>query len=63
MTASSPVKKNMAPYKEWINAIFTVTKTNTPLQGLDGCNESGEISILSTKNRMPKIGLPKVLNK
>ena len=63
MTASSPVKINMAPFKEWMNAIFTVTKTNTPLQGMDGCNKSGEISILSIKNRMPKIGLAKVLNK
>ena len=57
MTASSPVKINIVPFKEWINAILTVTKTL--LQGLDGGNKSGEISRLPLKNRMHKIGLPK----
>ena len=65
MTASSPVKINIVPFKEWINAILTVTKTNTLLQGSDGGNKSGEISRLPLKNRMHKIGLPKTafLNK
>ena len=36
MTASSPVKINIVPFKEWINAILTVTKTDTLLQGSDG---------------------------
>ena len=59
MTASSPVKINIVPFKEWINAILTVTKTNTLLQGSDGGNKSGEISRLPLKNRMHKIGVPK----
>ena len=46
MTASSPVKINLAPFKEWTNAILTVTKTDTLLQGSDGGNKSREISIL-----------------
>ena len=59
MTTSSPVKINIAPFKEWINAIVTVTKTDTLLQGSDGGNKSGKISRLPLKNRMHKIGLPK----
>ena len=46
MTATSPVKINIVPFKEWINAILTVTKTDTLLQELDGGNKSGEISKL-----------------
>ena len=46
MTASSPVKINIVPFKEWINAILTVTKTNILLQGSNGGNKSGEISRL-----------------
>ena len=61
MTASSQVKIDIVPFKEWINAILTVTKTNTLLQGSDGGNKSGEISRLPLKNRMHKIGLPKTL--
>ena len=50
MTASSPVKINIVPFKERMNAILTVTKTDTLLQGMDGCNKSGEINKLSLKN-------------
>ena len=38
MTASSPVKINKVLFKEWMNATPTVTKTDTLLQGSDGCN-------------------------
>ena len=38
MTASSPVKINKVLFKERMNAIPTVTKTDTLLQGSDGCN-------------------------
>ena len=38
MTASSTVKINMLPFKKWMNAILTVTKTDALLQGSDGCN-------------------------
>ena len=38
VTASSPVKINMVPFKKWMNAILTVTKTDALLQGSDGCN-------------------------
>ena len=31
MTASSLVKINAIPFKEWMTAIFTVTKTDTLL--------------------------------
>ena len=47
MTASSLVKINVVPFKEWINAILTVTKTDTLFQGSDGGNKSGEISRLT----------------
>ena len=46
MTANSPVKINILPFKEWTNAILTVTKTDTLLQGSDDGNKSGEISRL-----------------
>ena len=42
-----------------MTAIISVTKIDTLLQGMDGCNKSGEIYRLSLTNRMPKIGLPK----
>ena len=38
MTASSPVKLNISHFKEWMNAILAVTKTDTLLKGSDGCN-------------------------
>ena len=38
LTASFPVKINTAPFKEWMNSILSVTKTDTLLQGMDGCN-------------------------
>ena len=38
LTASSPVKINTAPFKEWMNSILSVTKTDTLLQGMDGYN-------------------------
>ena len=46
MTASSPVKINVVPFREWINAILTVTKPDALLEGSDGGNKSGEISRL-----------------
>ena len=49
MTASSPVKINIVPFKEWINVILTVAKTNTLLHRSDGGNKSGEISRLPLK--------------
>ena len=58
MTASSLVKINIVTFKEWMNAIRTASKADTLLQWSDGCNQSGEISRLPLKNRMPKIGLP-----
>ena len=42
MTAGSPVKINREHFKNWMTAILSVTKTDTLLQGMDGCNQSGE---------------------
>ena len=53
MTASSPVKINIVPFKERMNAILIVTKTDTLPQGMDSCNKSGETNKLSLKNWMP----------
>ena len=50
MTASSPVKINRVPFKEWMTAILSVTKTDTLLQEMDGCNQSGDINRLPLKN-------------
>ena len=33
MTASSPGRINIVPFKEWINATFTMTKTDTLFKG------------------------------
>ena len=49
MTASSPIKINIEPFKEWMVIILFVTKTDTLLQGIDGCNWSGEINRLFFK--------------
>ena len=38
MTASSPVKKNTVPFKEWMSAILSVTETDTLLHGMDDYN-------------------------
>ena len=38
MTARSPVKVNTVPFKEWMAATLSVTKTDTLLQRKDGCN-------------------------
>ena len=38
MTARSPIKVNAEFFKEWMTAILSVTKTDTPLEGMDGCN-------------------------
>ena len=38
MTASSPIKIYTEPFKEWIIIILLVTKTDTLLQGMDGCD-------------------------
>ena len=45
--------------KEWMTTILFVTKKDTPLHAMDGCNSGGEINRLPLNNRMPKIGLPK----
>ena len=42
MTAGSPVKINSEHFKDWMTAILSVTKTDTLLQGMDGCNQSDE---------------------
>ena len=65
MTASSPVKINIVPFKERMNAILIVTKTDTLPQGMDGCYKSSEINKLSLKNWMPNRSSKKVavLNK
>ena len=49
MTASSPIKINIEPSKEWMVIILFVTKTDTLLQGIYGCNWSGEINRLFFK--------------
>ena len=49
VTASSPVKINTLPFKEWMTASLTVTKTDTLIQGMNGCNYSGEISRIPFK--------------
>ena len=49
MTASSPVKITTLPFKEWMTAIVSMTKKDTLLQGMDGCNYSGEINRLPFK--------------
>ena len=38
MIASSPFKINIAPFKEWMNVILLVIKTDTLLQRSDVCN-------------------------
>ena len=38
MTASSPVKTNVVHFKEWMTAFLSVTKTETLLEGVDGCH-------------------------
>ena len=50
MAASSPVKKIIILFKEWMAAIITVTKTDTIHQDMYGCNETGEVSRLPLKH-------------
>ena len=38
MTASSPIKINTEPFKKWMTSILSVTKSDTLLQGMYGCN-------------------------
>ena len=38
MIANFLNKINTEPFKEWMTAILSVTKTDTPLQGMDGSN-------------------------
>ena len=45
--------------QEWMNSIISVTKTDTLLQRMDGCNKNGEKDKLPLKNRMLKISLQK----
>ena len=49
ITASSPVKTNAVPFKEWMTASLSETETDALLQGMDGCNLSGEINRLPIK--------------
>ena len=49
ITASSPVKINAVPFKEWMTASLYETGTDALLQGMDGCNLSGEINRLPIK--------------
>ena len=49
MTARSPIKVNAEFFKEWMTAILSVTKTDTPLEGMDGCNQIGKINRLRFK--------------
>ena len=57
ITASSPVKINAVLFKEWMTASFSETEADALLQGMDGCNSSGEINRLPLKNRMPEKSL------
>ena len=38
MAASTPVKMNIVPFKEWMTVILNVTETDTVLQGMGGQN-------------------------
>ena len=49
MIASSPVKITTLPFKEWMTPILSMTKKDTLLEGMDGCNYSGEINRLPLK--------------
>ena len=49
MIASSPIKINTEPFKEWRTNILFMAKADTLLQGMDGCNKSGEINRISLK--------------
>ena len=49
ITASSPVKINAVPFKEWMTASLYETGTDALPQGMDGCNLSGEINRLPIK--------------
>ena len=51
MTASSPVKVNTMQFKGWMTAILSVTKTDALLQGMDGCNQNGELYRLPLKKK------------
>ena len=37
-------------FKEWVTAIFSVTKTDTLLSGMDACNKIGQINRMRLKN-------------
>ena len=47
---SSPIKINTEPFKEWMTNILFMAKADTLLQGMDGCNKSGEINRIPLKN-------------
>ena len=44
ITASSPVKTNAVPFKEWMTASLSETETDAILQGMVGYNSNGEIN-------------------
>ena len=44
MTVSSIVKINTGHFKEWITVILSVIKTDALLQGMNDCNQGGEIN-------------------
>ena len=49
ITASSPVKTNAVPFKEWMTASLSETETDAILQGMAGYNSNGEINRLPIK--------------
>ena len=49
MAATFPAIINTVPFKGWMTVILIATKTDTLLQGMDGCNYIGEISRLPFK--------------
>ena len=46
MTTRSPVIINTVSFNHWMTATLSVTKTDTLLQGKDGCKQSGEINLI-----------------
>ena len=48
-----------AHFKEWMIVILSRTKTDTLLQGIDGCNLSGSINILPLRSSKNVVGLDK----
>ena len=49
MIASFLIKINTEPFKEWMTNILFMAKADALLQGMDGCNKSGEINRIPLK--------------